>query len=252
MGYDIGVLIISPDGAHTPLSVKLDFSVTNNEVEYEACILGLQAAIALGVRNLRVYGDSSLIINQILGKWKVRSEGFSLYQTYLENMLKYFENRPQFTYLSREENQFADALEKLASMISIPNELDNIPLCIERREQPAYYMTMEDTSNDRNPWFRDNLNYHIDKDFPPNSDIRTQRAIKRLAAQYIHSQGKLYKKSPQGILLLFVDEKVAQRIMDDVHSGTCGPHMNGRMLAKKNYASRILLVHDGTRLLQLR
>ncbi|XP_074301269.1 uncharacterized protein LOC141632640 [Silene latifolia] len=134
MGYGIGVLLISPDEAHTPLSVKLDFSVTNNEAEYEPCILGLQAAIALAVRNLRVYGDSSLIITQILGKWKVRSEGLSLYQTYLENMLKNFENRPQFTYLSREENQFADALAKLASMISIPNELDNIPLCIESRE----------------------------------------------------------------------------------------------------------------------
>ncbi|XP_074290617.1 uncharacterized protein LOC141617332 [Silene latifolia] len=143
-GYGIGVLLISPDGAHTPLSVKLDFGVTNNEAEYEACILGLRAAAALGIKNLRVYGDSSLVINQILGKWKVKSEGLALYQTYLETILKHFDD-PKFIYLSRDENQFADALAKLASMINIPNELENIPFCIERREEPAYCMALDDT-----------------------------------------------------------------------------------------------------------
>ncbi|XP_074299813.1 uncharacterized protein LOC141630983 [Silene latifolia] len=181
-GYGIRVLLISPDGAHIPLSVKLDFSVINNEAEYEACILGLRAAAALGIKNFRVYGDLSLVINQILGKWKVKSEGLALYQTYLETILKHFDD-PKFIYLSRDENQFADALAKLASMINIPNELENIPLCIERREEP---------------WFIDVLNYHLGSGFPPDSDVRTQRAIKRFAAQFLLSQGKLYKKSQQG------------------------------------------------------
>ena len=61
-GCGVGVLLISPQGEHTPISVKLDFDVTNNGAEYEACIIGLEAAVALGVQRLRVYGDSSLII----------------------------------------------------------------------------------------------------------------------------------------------------------------------------------------------
>jgi len=44
-GYGIGILIISPEGEHTILSIKLDFDVTNNGAEYEACLYGLQAAI---------------------------------------------------------------------------------------------------------------------------------------------------------------------------------------------------------------
>ncbi|XP_074301297.1 uncharacterized protein LOC141632673 [Silene latifolia] len=232
-GYGIGVLLTSPDGAHTPLSVKLDFSVTNNEAEYEACILGLRAAAALGLKNLRVYRDSSLIINQILGKWKVKSEGLALYQMYLETILKHFDD-PKFIYLSRDENQFADALAKVAAMINIPHELENIPLCIERREEPAYCMALDNTvAGDDAPWFTDVLNYHLGRGFPPDSDVRTQRAIKRFAAQFILSQGKLYKKSKEGVLLLCVGEKEAQRIMEEVHNGTCGPHMNGRMLAIK-------------------
>ncbi len=37
---------------------------TNNEAEYAALIMGLQAAQALGVRKLRVAGDSKLVIEQ--------------------------------------------------------------------------------------------------------------------------------------------------------------------------------------------
>ncbi|XP_074278281.1 uncharacterized protein LOC141601873 [Silene latifolia] len=52
MGCGIGVLIISPRGEHVPVSIKLDFAVTNNAAEYEACLLGLQSANKLGVIKL--------------------------------------------------------------------------------------------------------------------------------------------------------------------------------------------------------
>ena len=59
-GFGVGVLLISPEGEHTAIPVKLDFEVTNNAAEYEACLIGLQAAVSLGIKNLRVHGDSSL------------------------------------------------------------------------------------------------------------------------------------------------------------------------------------------------
>ena len=53
-GYEIGVLLISPHGDHIPRSVRLAFSdrylATNNIVEYEAYILGLETALKLGIR----------------------------------------------------------------------------------------------------------------------------------------------------------------------------------------------------------
>ena len=69
-GCGVGVLLISPK-EHTLISVKLHFDVTNNAAEYEACIIGLKVAVASSVQKLRLYGDSSLIINQVLGRWKV-------------------------------------------------------------------------------------------------------------------------------------------------------------------------------------
>ena len=53
-GYGIGVLLISPHGDHIPRYVHLAFSdqhpATNNIVEYEACILGLETTLKLGIR----------------------------------------------------------------------------------------------------------------------------------------------------------------------------------------------------------
>ena len=51
-GFGIGILLISPQGDHIPISVRLVFSdhqqLTNNIVEYEACITGLEIALDLG------------------------------------------------------------------------------------------------------------------------------------------------------------------------------------------------------------
>ena len=62
-GSGIGVLLISPKGTHIPFSGRLNFPTTNNAIEYEACIIGLQATLGLGVKELNVYGDSTLIIS---------------------------------------------------------------------------------------------------------------------------------------------------------------------------------------------
>ena len=102
-GCGVGVILVAPDGSHIPISAKLQFNVTNNAAEYEACIMGLEAALTLGVQKLRVYGDSSLIINQISGKWIVRSESLAPYQSYLEKLSEQVEEL-RYTYLPREEN----------------------------------------------------------------------------------------------------------------------------------------------------
>ena len=52
-GFGIDILLISPQGDHIPISVRLTFSdhhrLTNNIVEYEACIIGLETALDLRV-----------------------------------------------------------------------------------------------------------------------------------------------------------------------------------------------------------
>jgi len=67
-GSGIGEIIITPKGTHIPFSTRLTFDCTNNMAEYEACIMGIEEAIDLRIKNLDIYGDSALIINQIKGE----------------------------------------------------------------------------------------------------------------------------------------------------------------------------------------
>ena len=44
-GRGIGVVLTTPQGQMIPFARKLTFGCTNNEAEYEACILGLNVAL---------------------------------------------------------------------------------------------------------------------------------------------------------------------------------------------------------------
>ena len=44
----------------------------NNVAEYNALLISLQLAHEMGVRYLKAYGDSKLIINQVKGEYEAR------------------------------------------------------------------------------------------------------------------------------------------------------------------------------------
>ena len=117
-GNGAGAVIISPNKKQYPVSTKLQFGCTNNTAEYEACILGLEAALELNVKKIDVYGDSMLIICQVKGEWQTKEEKLIPYQEYLSRLAEEFEEI-EFTHLGRGGNQFADALATLASMARI-------------------------------------------------------------------------------------------------------------------------------------
>lgn len=70
-------------------------------------------------------------------------------------------------------------------------------------------------------------------EFAPGSTVEDQKTIARLATKYFLCGDALYRRSYDGMLLLCVAEGQARKLMEEVHGGTCGPHMNGRMLVKK-------------------
>ncbi|XP_052487974.1 uncharacterized protein LOC128041715 [Gossypium raimondii] len=51
---------------------RLNFDGASNATEYEACIMGIRAAIERNIKVLRVYGDSALVIYQLKGEWETR------------------------------------------------------------------------------------------------------------------------------------------------------------------------------------
>ena len=66
------VVHISPEKETLKYAVRLQFAVTNSEVEYEALLTGLSLAKALGAKNLIVQVDSQLIIGQVKGDYEAK------------------------------------------------------------------------------------------------------------------------------------------------------------------------------------
>jgi len=60
LGHGIGAVLISPENHYILITVRLCFSCTNNVADYEACAMGILAAIESKVKVLEVYGDSTL------------------------------------------------------------------------------------------------------------------------------------------------------------------------------------------------
>ena len=52
--------------------------------EYEALIYGVETALAAGAKDLLVYGDSLLVINQANEEWEVKEERLKPYIGYLK------------------------------------------------------------------------------------------------------------------------------------------------------------------------
>ncbi|GAU51898.1 hypothetical protein TSUD_416830, partial [Trifolium subterraneum] len=117
-GSGIGAIIVTPKGAHIPFTARLQFECTNNIAEYEACIMGIEEAIDLRIKNIDIYGDSALVINQIKGEWETRHAGLIPYRDYARRLLTFF-NKVELHHIPRDENQMADALATLSSMYRV-------------------------------------------------------------------------------------------------------------------------------------
>ena len=90
LGHGISVVLITLKGEYCAFTTRLDFNCTNNVVEYEACIMDLQAAVDTKVKELEAYEDSTLVIYQLRGEWQTRDSRLILYHKHIIEMIKQF------------------------------------------------------------------------------------------------------------------------------------------------------------------
>ena len=69
----IGVTIKDDNGKLIAILSQRIGKATNNQAEYRAIIAGLEEAIRLGTRRVKVFSDSELVVKQINGKYRVKN-----------------------------------------------------------------------------------------------------------------------------------------------------------------------------------
>lgn len=82
---------------------------TNNQAEYQALKEGLEASLILGVKNIDVFMDSLLVVNQLKGLYRVKNGDLMPVNQSVKRILKEFKSYT-LNHIPREQNSIADGM----------------------------------------------------------------------------------------------------------------------------------------------
>ena len=74
-GSGIGLVLISPEKVIIEKSLKLDFSSTKNEAEYEALLIGMAMIQRMGGKSVKVFSNSRLVVGQVKREFEAKMKG---------------------------------------------------------------------------------------------------------------------------------------------------------------------------------
>jgi phosphoribosylglycinamide formyltransferase-1 len=109
---------------------------TNNVAEYTAICRALEAAKSAGVKQITVYSDSELLVKQLNGQYKVKSDNIRPLFTQAVKMLDEFES-VDITHIAREKNKKADELVNRALDLGQDVEIQRTEDRGQRTEKPV-------------------------------------------------------------------------------------------------------------------
>jgi ribonuclease HI len=67
---EIDIVLVSPNNVSFDFSSRLKTYCTNNQAKYEALLFGLELLNYMGVKHVRAFGDSQLVVQQILEEYQ--------------------------------------------------------------------------------------------------------------------------------------------------------------------------------------
>ncbi|KAL0284796.1 UNVERIFIED_CONTAM: Ribonuclease HI [Sesamum radiatum] len=129
-------------------TVKFEFKASNNEIEYEALVLGMRMTQDIGTSRLLVYSDSQLIVKQVNGEYEDKEESMVQYLQQIEELKIKFKSF-QLQQISRKENIKADSLSKLASALE---DYKTRRITVQHLLQPRIPLDIQPILSNDNDW----------------------------------------------------------------------------------------------------
>ena len=109
------MILISPKGDKMRYVLRMNFRfASNNEAEYEALLHGMRMAKACGATRLKIFGDSKLVVKQVMKKCDAVSDNMIAYRE-LYNQLEGSFDGCELSHISRASNEEADTLANIGS-----------------------------------------------------------------------------------------------------------------------------------------
>ena len=110
----MGLGLVSPEKITIEKSLRLNFSATNNEGEYEALLRGRVMVQKMGGKAVRVFSNSKLVVGQVRGDLETRDSRMQEYLGQVRSIQEKFEVF-DLSHVPRSGNTHADSLATLAT-----------------------------------------------------------------------------------------------------------------------------------------
>ncbi|XP_070002392.1 uncharacterized protein [Nicotiana sylvestris] len=226
-GAGLGIVLIPPLGETIRQAIKCH-PITNNEVEYEVVITGLEFVRELGIEQVIIKSDSQLVVNQMQGTYIARESRMQQNLEKAQDLVRQFQSW-KILQIPKEDNVEADALANFASAAEVKNEENAFVIHL-------FHSALDQDKNEVNfnnlTWdWRNEIVKFLQNGISPE-DKKKAQALRRKAARYCLERGNLYRKIFRGPLARCLGHSRTEYVIKEVHEGHCGNHAGGRSLVK--------------------
>jgi ribonuclease HI len=194
-GCGIGILLVLPRGAMYSFSIRIPATCTNNLAEYEAVHKGMELLLEAGAEAVEFFGDSKLVISQLTEEYRCESK-------LLFPLFRYI----NFYWIPRARNAEANDLAQLASGYKTDGSSHQVYLL------------------DQGDWRADIFNYLKD------SARGAPKRIRYKAMRYVLIGDDMFYRTLEGLLLKCLGPIESNRLLHEVHEGTCGTHQSAHKM----------------------
>jgi ribonuclease HI len=238
-GQGIDIVLISLSNAYFDFASRLETCCTNNQAEYEALLFGLELLSDMGVKHVKGFGDSQLVVQQVLEEYQCFDGTLN---GYLEKCWDIIHSFDEFNirHISRVENHRANSLAqdasgyqiKLGKFHSTKNLITSPRPVLQAADRPGVgsrpsgvareVLLVESADNkaDETDW-RTPI-----ADYLRNPSVRTSKNVWRTTFKYVLMSNELYHRTVDDILLKCLGPSDAILAMAEVHEGICGTHQS--------------------------
>ncbi|XP_028057519.1 uncharacterized protein LOC114261438 [Camellia sinensis] len=224
---ELGVVHISPEGFIWEQALRLGWKASNNEAEYEVLLACLRSAEHFSAKQLLVFSDSQLVVNQLSGVYETRDERMAMYAGKAKDLLRKFQSI-RVERISWGKNSHADALACLGSSVDTK---DARKVWVEFVPEPSIASPV--LCNNLEPSWMDLIFAFLKFGTLPEDKREANKVRHKSARFWISPSGKLYRRSYLGPYLLCVHPNLVKNVLYEIHDGICGCHVGGRSLAHR-------------------
>ncbi|XP_030930756.1 uncharacterized protein LOC115956557 [Quercus lobata] len=205
-GSGVGLVLVSPEKTIIEKSLKLGFSTTNNEAEYEALLQGMAMVQKMRGKAVEMFSDSRLVVGQ---------SDFDLFS---------------LSHVFRSGNTHANSLATLATAKGLPRII--LVEHLDRANEVAKGMVHIHEVR-MGPSWMDPIMRFLKDDILPEEKSEAEK-IRRNASWFrLSKDHKLYKRSYSRPYLLCIYPEASELLLEELHEGICESHTRGRPLSHR-------------------